>query len=75
MEWNTVGVILLSIVQKVGYDHATHDQKKAVEVFVLGEDVFLQTKSDSPSRGLGSVRIEQGTQIPRMASYPTTVGE
>ena len=53
-EWNTAGDILLSVVQKVGYDHATHDQKKAVEAFVLGEDVFLQTKSDYPSRGPGS---------------------
>ena len=37
-----LGVILLSAVQKVGYDRATNDQKKAVQAFVLGKDVFLQ---------------------------------
>ena len=49
-----LGVILLSIVQQVGYDCAT---EKVVEAFVLGKDVFIQTKSDCPSRGPGSSRI------------------
>ena len=56
-----LGVILLSVVQKVGYHHATDDQKKAVQAFVLGKDVFVQTKSDCPSRGPGSSRIGQRT--------------
>ena len=43
-----LGVILLSVVQKVdylGYYRATDDQKKAVQAFVLGKDVFLQRLS------------------------------
>ena len=56
-----LGVILLSVIQKVGYDCATDDQKKAVQAFVLGKDVVLQTKSNCPSRGPGSSQIEQRT--------------
>ena len=33
-------IILLSAVQKIGYDSATDDQKKAVKAFVFGKDVF-----------------------------------
>ena len=36
-----LGAILLSVVQKVGYDGAMNDQKKAVQAFVFGKDVFL----------------------------------
>ena len=36
-----LGMILLSVVQKMGYDRPMDDQKKAVEVFVLGKDVFI----------------------------------
>ena len=35
-----LGIVLLSAVQKIGYDSATDDQKKAVKAFVLGKDVF-----------------------------------
>ena len=67
-----LGVILMSVVQKVGYDRATDDQKKAVQALVLEKDVFLQTKSNCPSRGPGSSRIEQRTLF-RLRGY--TVGE
>ena len=45
-----LGMILLSMVQKMGYDRPTDDQKKAVEAFVLGKDIFisLPTGSGSP---------------------------
>ena len=36
-----LGVILLSVIQRVGYDRTTDDQK-AVQAFVLGKDLFLQ---------------------------------
>ena len=36
-----LGMILLSVVQKMGYDRPTDDQKKAVEAFALGKDVFI----------------------------------
>ena len=36
-----LGMILLSVVQKMGYDRPTVDEKKAVEAFVLGKDVFI----------------------------------
>ncbi len=35
-------IILLEVVQKLGYDGATEDQKKAVEAFVFGKDVFIR---------------------------------
>ena len=62
-----LGVILLSIVQKVGYDCAMDDQKKAVQAFVVGKDVFLQSKSNCPSR------IEQRTRFPWLATRPRWV--
>ena len=31
-----LGMILLRVIQKMGYDRPTDDQKKAVEAFVLG---------------------------------------
>ena len=36
-----LGVIHLCVIQKVGYDRATDDQK-AVQVFVFGKALFLQ---------------------------------
>ena len=36
-----LGMILLSVVQKMGYDCPMDDEKKAVEAFVLGKDVFI----------------------------------
>ena len=48
-----LGVILLSVIQKVGYNCVTDDQK-AVEASVLGKDGFFTTKSDCPSQGPGS---------------------
>ena len=35
-----LGMILLSIVRKMGYDHPTDDQKKAAKAFVFGKDEF-----------------------------------
>ena len=35
-----LGIVLLSGVQKMGYNRSTDDQKEAVKVFVLGKDVF-----------------------------------
>ena len=40
-------IILLSAVQKMGYDRATDDQKKAVKAFVLGKDVFISLPTGS----------------------------
>ena len=37
-----LGIVLLSAVQKMGYDRATDDQKKAVKAFVVGKDPFQQ---------------------------------
>ena len=34
-------MILLSDIRKMGYDRPTNDQKKAVEAFALGKDVFI----------------------------------
>ena len=42
-----LGMILLSVVQKMGYDRPTDDQKKAVEAFVLGKDVFISLPTGS----------------------------
>ena len=42
-----LGMILLSVVQKIGYDRPTDDQKKAVEAFVLGKDVFISLPTGS----------------------------
>ena len=42
-----LGMILLSIVQKMGYDRPTDDQKKAVEAFVFGKDVFISLPTGS----------------------------
>ena len=36
-----LGMILLSVVQKMRYDRPTDDENKAVEAFVLGKDVFI----------------------------------
>ena len=40
-------VILLSAVQKMGYDRVTDNQKKAVKAFVLGKDVFISLPTGS----------------------------
>ncbi len=40
-------VILLSVVQKMGYDCATDDQTKVVEAFVFGKDVFVSLPTGS----------------------------
>ena len=42
-------MILLSVVQKMGYeyDRPTDDQKKTVEAFVLGKDVFISLPTGS----------------------------
>ena len=37
-----LGIVLLSAVQKMGYDCATDDQKKAPKAFVVGKDPFQQ---------------------------------
>ena len=42
-----LGMILLSVVQKMGYDRPTDDQKKAVEAFVLGKGVFISLPTGS----------------------------
>ena len=42
-----LGVTLLSIVQKMGYNRATDDQKKAVAAFVLGKDIFVSLPTAS----------------------------
>ncbi len=42
-----VEVILLSVVQKMGYDRATDDQKKVVEAFVFGKEVFVSLPTGS----------------------------
>ena len=42
-----LGMILLSVVQKMGYDRPMDDQKKAVEAFVLGKDVFISLPTGS----------------------------
>ena len=42
-----LGMILPSVVQKMGYDRPTDDQKKAVEAFVLGKDVFISLPTGS----------------------------
>ena len=44
-----LGMILLSVVQKMGYDRPT-DYEKAVEAFVLGKDVFISLPALSKSR-------------------------
>ncbi len=40
-------LILLAVVQKMGYDRPTEDQKTAVEAFVLGKDVFVTLPTSS----------------------------
>ena len=40
-------MILLSVIQKMGYDRPTDDQKKTVEAFVLGKDVFISLPTGS----------------------------
>ena len=42
-----LGIVLLSAVQKMGYDRATGDQKEAVKAFVLGKDVFVSLPTGS----------------------------
>ena len=37
-----LGIVLLSAVQKMGYDCATDDQKKAVKAFVVGKDCLTR---------------------------------
>ena len=44
-----LGMILPSVVQKMGYDRPTDDQKKAVEAFVLGKDVFISLPTSLPA--------------------------
>ena len=44
-----LGMILLSVVQKMGYDRPTDDQKKAVEAFVLVKDVFISLPMSLPT--------------------------
>ena len=45
-----LGMTLLSVIQKmVGYDRPTDDQKKAVEAFVLGKDVFISLTTSLPA--------------------------
>ena len=59
-----LGMILLSVVQKMGYDRPTDDQKKAVETFVLGKDVFISLPTGSgkslsmPARHMFSMNCE-----------------
>ena len=42
-----LGIVLLSAVQKMGYDRASDDQKEAVKAFVLGKDVFVSLPTGS----------------------------
>ena len=42
-----LGIVLLSAVQKMGYDRATDDQKEAVKASVLGKDVFVSLPTGS----------------------------
>ena len=42
-------MILLSVVQKMGYDRPTDDEKKAVETFVLGKDIFISLPTSLPA--------------------------
>ena len=44
-----LGMILLIVVQKMGYDRPTDGEKKAVEAFVLGKDVFISLPTLSKS--------------------------
>ena len=39
--------IFLSVIQNMGYDRLTDDQRKAVEAFVLGKDVFVSLPTGS----------------------------
>ena len=39
--------IFLSVIQNMGYDRSTDDQRKAVEAFVLGKDVFVSLPTGS----------------------------
>ena len=43
-----LGMILLSVIQKMGYGRPTDDEKE-VEVFVLGKDVFISLPTSLPA--------------------------
>ena len=40
-------LIFLSVIQNMGYDRPTDDQREAVESFVLGKDVFVSLPTGS----------------------------
>ena len=48
-----LGVIPLSVIQKGGYHHATDDQEKAVQAFVLVKDVFYKQRATVHHEALG----------------------
>ena len=39
--------IFLSVIQNMGYDRPTDDQREAVETFVIGKDVFVSLPTGS----------------------------
>ena len=39
--------IFLSVIQNMGYDRPTDDQREAVEAFVIGKDVFVSLPTGS----------------------------
>ena len=58
----------------MGYDRVTDDEKKAVQVFVLGKDMSFN-KQERLSITRPWVFTNQTRNSNSMASYPTTVGE
>ena len=62
-----------SVIQKVSYDRTTDDQKKAVQTFELGEDVFYRQKATVHHEALGLHNRTNNSNS--VANYPTTMGE